>query len=139
MTSSAEIIYLTVAMMIFAMLAMNTSRNFNATRSGLYRTEVEYRAIAVAQDELDKVQWIYDDNQLDSDNGNYVYSNYPITETQTYGATNQYSDQFTTYATSNLIEDTGSQKRYQVSVTVINQNVNPNVTVTLDYVKSYSY
>lgn len=139
MASYAEIIYLTVAMMIFAMLAMNTSKNFNSTRSSLYRTEVEYRAIAVAQDELDKVQWIYDDNQLDSSDGSYVYADYPSTETHTYGSSDQYSDEFTIFASSNLIEDTGNQKRYQVSVSVINQNVEPNVTVTLDYVKSYSY
>tara|TARA_R110000868_G_scaffold304437_11_gene565157 strand:- start:536 stop:955 length:420 start_codon:yes stop_codon:yes gene_type:complete len=139
MSSYAEIIYLTAAMVIFSTLAMNTARNFNSSRTALYRVEVEYRAIAVAQDELDKVQWIYDDTELDPDDGSYVYSSYPLTETHTYGSSDQYSDDFVIYAESELIEDTGSQKRYQVSVSVLNQDVQPEVFVTMDYVKSYSY
>ncbi len=139
MSSYVEIIYLTAAMVIFSTLAMNTSRNFNSSRSSLYRIEVEYRAIAVAQDELDKVQWIYDDAELDPDDASYVYENYPLTETHTYGSSSQYSDDFVIYASSELIEDTGSQKRYQVSVSVLNENVEPEVFITMDYVKSYSY
>ncbi|MEQ9308786.1 MAG: hypothetical protein RLN90_04975 [Balneolaceae bacterium] len=139
MSGYAEILYLTIAMIVFAMLSINTARNFNSSRQSLYQTEVEYRAIAVAQDELDKVQWIYDDNQLDPDNGSYVYTNYPITETHTYGSSDQYSDEFVIYAESELIVDTGSQKRYQVSVSVLNQNVEPEVFITLDYVKTYAY
>ncbi len=139
MASYVEIIYLSVAMIIFSMLSMNTARNFNSSRTSIYRTEVEYRAIAVAQDELDKVQWIYDDSELDPDNGSYVYQNHPITETHTYGSSDQYSDDFIIYASSDLIGDDGSQKRYQVTVSVLNENVNPEVFITLDYVKSYSY
>ncbi|MBO6524748.1 MAG: hypothetical protein JJ971_13035 [Balneolaceae bacterium] len=139
MASYVEIIYLSVAMIIFSMLSMNTARNFNSSRTSIYRTEVEYRAIAVAQDELDKVQWIYDDSELDPDDGSYVYQNYPLTETHTYGSSDQYSDDFVVYASSELIEDTGSQKRYQVTVSVLNENVSPEVFITLDYVKSYSY
>ncbi len=139
MASYAEIIYLTVAMMIFSTLAMNTARNYNSTRTELYRTELEYRSIAVAQDELDKVQWIYDDTDLDPTSGSYVYSAYPVTETHTYGSTDQYSSDFVVYAESELIEDTGSQKRYQVTVSVLNESLDPSIFVTLDYVKSYSY
>lgn len=139
MSSYAEILYLSIAMIIFAMLSINTAKNFNTSRQSLYRTEVEYRAIAVAQDELDKVQWIYDDDELDPDDASYVYEDYPLTEDHSYGSSDQYSDAFVIYAESELIEDTGSQKRYQVSVSVLNQNVEPEVFVTLDYVKSYSY
>lgn len=139
MTSYAEILYLTIAMIIFAMLSINTAKNFNTSRQSLYRTEIEYRAIAVAQDELDKVQWIYDDTELDPDDGSYVYASYPITETHNYGSTDQYSNDFVIYAESELIEDTGSQKRYQVSVSVLNESVEPDVFISLDYVKSYSY
>lgn len=139
MASYAEIIYLTVAMMIFSTLAMNTARNYNSTRTELYRTELEYRSIAVGQDELDKVQWIYDDSDLDPTSGSYVYSAYPVTETHTYGSTDQYSSDFVVHAESVLIEDTGSQKRYQVTVSVLNESLDPDIFVTLDYVKSYSY
>ncbi|GAB5408502.1 MAG: hypothetical protein BalsKO_08670 [Balneolaceae bacterium] len=139
MSGYAEILYLTIAMIVFAMLSINTATNFNNSRQNLYRVEVEYRAIAVAQDELDKVQWIYDDDELDPTDGSYVYTNYPLTETHNYGSSDQYSDDFVIYAESELIVDTGSQKRYQVSVSVLNQNVDPEVFITLDYVKSYSY
>lgn len=139
MASYHEIILLTAAMMIFATLALNTSRNFNSNRLNIYRTEVEYRAIAVAQDELDKVQWIYDDTELDPSSGGYVYTNYPVTEVHSYGTNDAYSNDFIIYGTSELIEDTGSQKRYQVSVSVLNESTTPEVFVTLDYVKSYSY
>ncbi|MFV1884472.1 MAG: hypothetical protein ACMZ7B_08295 [Balneola sp.] len=139
MTSYAEIIYLTVAMVVFSMLSINTAKNFNTSRSNIYRTELEYRAIAVAQDELDKVQWIYDDNELDPNNASYVYANYPITETHTYGSSNEYSSSYVIDAHSVLIGDNGSQKRYQVTVSVLNDEVNPDVFITMDYVKSYSY
>ena len=139
MTSYAEIIYLTVAMVIFSMLSINTAKNFNTSRSNIYRTELEYRAIAVAQDELDKVQWIYDDSELDPDNASYVYANYPITETHNYGTNDEYSSDYVIDASSVLIGDDGSQKRYQVTVSVLNMEVTPNVFITLDYVKSYSY
>ncbi len=139
MSSYAEIIYLTIAMIIFSTLSINTARTFNSSRQSLYRTEVEYRAIAVAQDELDKVQWIYDDSELDPDDASYVYSSYPLIETHIYGSSDQYSNDFVIYAESELIEDTGSQKRYQVGVSVLNQSVQPEVFITLDYVKSYSY
>lgn len=139
MTSYAEIIYLTVAMVVFSMLSINTAKNFNTSRSNIYRTELEYRAIAVAQDELDKVQWIYEDTELDPNHGSYVYANYPVTETHTYGTSNEYSSEYVIDATSVLIGDNGSQKRYQVTVRVLNTEVNPDVFITLDYVKSYSY
>lgn len=139
MTGYSELLYLIAGMMVFSILAVNTSRNYNSTRQNIYRAEVEYRAIAVAQDEIDKVQWIYDDNDLDPASSSYVYSNHPRTETHIYGSNNQYSDDFFIYAESTLIEDTGSERRYQVTVSVLYEDVNPDVFVTLDYTKSYNY
>lgn len=139
MNSYAEIIYLTAAMMIFSLLVVNTGKTFNNSRSSIYRAEAEYRAIAVAQDELDKVQWIYDDTELDPASGDYVYSSYPVVENHVYGSSNQYSDSFTINSSSVLIADTGTQKRYQVTVKVVNSEVDPAIEVTLNYTKSYSY
>lgn len=139
MSGYSEILYLVAGMIVFSMLSLNTARNYNSTRSEIYRNEMQFRAIAVAQDEIDKVQWIYDDRQLDSSSGTYVYDNYPVTQTVQYGSSNQYSDDFVVHGQSTEIYDDGSQKRYQVTVTVINQSVNPPVFVALDYVKSYNY
>lgn len=126
-------------MILFSMLSMNTARNFNQTRQAFYRGEAEYRAVAVAQDELDKVQWIYNDEELNPESNSYVYEDYPVEEEHTYGSNDSYTDTFKIFGSSVLIGDDGSQKRYQVSVTVLNERPEPDVFVTLDYVKSYSY
>jgi hypothetical protein len=139
MSSYAELTYLIGAMIIFGFLSLNTARSFNSNRQAIYQAEAEYRAIAVAQDELDKVQWIYDSDELDPNSGDYVYASYPINEVHNYGSSDQYSSTFIINGTSELIEDTGSMKKYQVTVTVLNQNVTPEVFITLEYVKSYTY
>ncbi|MBO6792463.1 MAG: hypothetical protein JJ895_01040 [Balneolaceae bacterium] len=139
MSSYAELTYLIGAMVIFGFLSLNTARSFNSGRQAIYQAEAEYRAIAVAQDELDKVQWIYDSDELDPNSGDYVYANYPINEVHNYGDSDQYNSTFIINGTSELIEDTGSMKKYQVTVSVLNQNVTPEVFITLEYVKSYTY
>ncbi len=139
MASYAELFYLFGAMMIFSMLSLNTSRSFNSTRQNIYRAEAEYRAVAVGQDELDKVQWIYNPADLDPSSSSYVYENYPDTVTHTYGSSGQFSSTFVINGTSVLLEDTGSMKRFQVSVSVLNQEITPEIFITLDYVKSYTY
>lgn len=139
MSSYAELTYLIGAMIIFGFLSLNTARSFNSNRQAIYQAEAEYRAIAVAQDELDKVQWIYDSDELDPSSGDYVYADYPISEVHNYGSSDQYSSTFIINGTSELVEDTGSMKKYQVTVTVLNQNATPEVFITLEYVKSYTY
>ncbi len=139
MSSYAELTYLIGAMIIFGFLSLNTARSFNSNRQAIYQAEAEYRAIAVAQDELDKVQWIYEPDDLDPTSGSYVYASYPIEEVHSYGSSDQYSSTFIINGTSELIEDTGSMKKYQVTVSVLNQNVTPEVFITLEYVKSYTY
>ncbi len=139
MSSYAELTYLLGAMIVFGFLTLNTSRSFNSSRQTLYQAESEYRAIAAAQDEIDKVQWIYDPNDLDPSSGSYVYTNYPIIESVTFGPNDEYSTSYIINGTSELIEDTGSMKRFQVVISVLDQNVTPNVFVTLEFIKSYSY
>ena len=138
MTSYSEIIYLTAALMIFSLLAVNTTRNFNQSRSNIYRSEVEYRAIAVAQDIIDKVQWVNKADELNPNSTSYLYADHPISITERYGPTNKYSDTFTVYANSELLDDTGSMKRYQITVSVLNEELYPEVFVTLDFTKSVS-
>jgi hypothetical protein len=139
MTSYSEILYLIAAMVVFSFLSLNTAKSFNNSRQTLYIAEAESRAIAVAQDELDKVQWIYDPNDLNPNSASYVYANYPIIETQSYGNNDQYTSTFIISGTSDLIEDTGTMKRYQVVISVLNQQVTPDIFINLEYVKSYSY
>lgn len=139
MVNYSEILYLIAAMLVFSFLSLNIAKNFNNFRKTIYTAEAKSRAIAVAQDELDKVQWIYDPNALDSDSESYVYANYPIIETHSYGNNDQYTSTFIISCTSDLIEDTGTIKRYQVVISVLNQELTPNIIVIMEYVKSYSY
>ncbi len=139
MSAYAELTYLIGAMVIFGFLSLNTARSFNSSRQSIYQAEAEYRAIAVAQDELDKVQWIYDSDELDPNSTNYVYENYPVNEIHNYGAGDEYNSTFLINGTSELVEDTGSMKTYQITVSVLNQNVTPEAFITLEYVKSYNY
>lgn len=139
MSSYAELIYLMGAMVVFSLLSVTTARNFNSTRQTVYQAEAEYRAIAVAQDEIDKVQWIYDPTDLDPSSPSYVYKDYPITEEHTYGNSNQYTSTFIINGNSVLLEDDGAMKKYQVTISVLNQEVTPEVFITMDYIKSYTY
>ena len=139
MTSYSEILYLLVAMTVFSFLSLNTAKSFNNFRQTIYASKIESIAMSVAQAELDKVQWIYDPNDLNPNSANYIYANYPITKTQSYGNNDEYTSTFTISGTSDLIQDTGSMKRYQVVISVLNQQVTPDVFINLEYVKSYSY
>lgn len=139
MTNYSEILYLIAAMIVFSFLSLNTAKSFNNSRQTLYIADAERRAIGVARDEIDKVQWIYDPNELDPNSPNFLYANYPIIKTQSYGNKDQYTSTFTITATSELIEDTGKMKRYQVMISVLNQEVTPDVFVNLEYAKSFSY
>ena len=112
MTSYSEILYLIAAMVVFSFLSLNTAKSFNNSRQTLYIAEAESRAIAVAQDELDKVQWIYDPNDLNPNSASYVYANYPIIETQSYGNNDQYTSTFIISGTS------GFDRRHRHNETV---------------------
>ncbi len=138
MSSYSDIIFLTAALIVFSSLAVNTARNYQTTSQNRYKSDIEFRAIAVAQDEIDKVQWIYDQAQLDPASPSYTYTNYPKTETLRYGSSQQYSEDFSVSAASQLIEDSMLQKRYRVTVTVTNSQVTPEVSVTLNYIKTYA-
>ncbi|RNC85711.1 MAG: hypothetical protein ED557_02760 [Balneola sp.] len=138
MSSYSDIIFLSAALVVFSSLAVNTARNYQTTSQNRYKSDIEFRAIAVAQDEIDKVQWIYDQAQLNSASPSYIYSNYPKTETLLYGSSQQYSENFSIEASSELIEDSMLQKRYRVTVIVTNNQVSPDISVTLNYIKTYA-
>ncbi len=138
MSSYSDIIFLSAALVVFSSLAVNTARSYQTTSQNRYKSDIEFRAIAVAQDEIDKVQWIYDQAQLDPASLSYTYSSYPKTETLRYGSSQQYSEDFTVSASSQLVEDSILQKRYRVTVTVTNTQFSPEISVTLNYIKTYA-
>lgn len=138
MSSYSDIIFLSAALVVFSSLAVNTARNYQTTSQNRYKSDIEFRAIAVAQDEIDKVQWIYDQAQLDPASPSYIYNGYPKTETVLYGSSQEYSEDFSIAASSLLVENSALQKRFRVTVTVTNSQVSPEISVTLNYIKTYA-
>lgn len=137
MSDYSDIIYLTVAMVVFSMLTMNTARSFQYTADTLVRADLEYRATALAQDHIDQVRWETNENRLDPDHSDYMFDSYPETETITYGSSDEYSEQFQVDGESLLIEDTADMKRYRVTITTSSSYLDPEVKVSLQFIKSY--
>ena len=137
MTSNyVDLIYLTCAMVLFSMVTINFARHYNSTQQNFYRTEIEFRALSVAQDEIDAIRWVPED-ELDPDDNDYLYDNDPITRTITYEAGNQYTEEFTLKRSSVRIENTASQTRYLVRIIIETDDVSPMLSDTLEYVKAY--
>ncbi len=141
MNDFSDVLYLTVAMVIFSMLTVNTARSFLNTSDTVIRSDVEYKAIVRAQDEIDEVKLITADdrNTLNPASIYYRYDNHPITVTESYGPNDEYSDTYTINASSKYIDENDPNvRRYLVTVNLSNNAVEPAVNVTLTYVKSFA-
>lgn len=140
MSDYTDIIYLSAAMIIFSMLTTNTAKSFMNTSDTVVRSDIEYRAIAIAQNEIDQVKLLSRDSEqvLKAGSNSYKYTNYPRTIIESYGSSDQYSDQFTMEATSELIKENDLLvNRYLITVKVINKSISPNVEVELKYIKAF--
>lgn len=118
MNDYSDIIFLMGAMIIFSLLTLQTTRTFQLNNRLQMNGELEYSAISIAQDQVDKMRWMQNQTAFN----NFV-SNFP----QTVPLTVQ-----------------GNTLDFNVDVTVQNialpnSNV-PNrrvtVTVTNDYLKT---
>jgi len=128
------------AMMVFSMLTVNTSTSFLRTSQITLQSDLEYRAIAVAQDEIDQVKLLSRDkeNMLISNHVSYIYKTYPKTFTPEYGASNEYSENFTVAANSTrIVENDPLVNRYLVTVTVTQNDTKPAVTAELTFIKAF--
>ena len=138
MTSNyVDLIYLTCAMVLFSMVTINFARHYNATSQSFYRTEIEFRALSVAQDEIDAIRWVPED-ELDPDDYDYLYKSGPIVRTITYEAGSQYTEQYTLKRSSTQIENSASQNRYRIRIVVETDIVSPFLSDTLEYIKAYT-
>ena len=84
MSDYADILYLITAMVVFSIISINASVMFRNSSMALMRSEIEYNAISVLQDEVEEVRWLSNDEQaqIDSTIGStYRYEN-PITKTR---------------------------------------------------------
>ncbi len=138
MSDYSDIIFLTAAMVVFGMLTVNTARSFQVTSDTIVRSELEYRAIAVAQDEIDAIRWLEDEDLFDSGEDEYLYGDDPIQKSVTYGSNNQYSETFSVTRTSTEISnDSNGNSRYKIQVTVQSNAISPPITGTLSYIKTF--
>jgi hypothetical protein len=58
MSNYADLIYLMGAMLVFSLLTIQTNRMFHIYNRIQVNSEVEYHAISVAQEIVDKIQWM---------------------------------------------------------------------------------
>lgn len=58
MSSYADLIYLMGAMLVFSLLTIQTNRMFHIYNRIQVNSEIEYHAISVAQEIVDKVRWM---------------------------------------------------------------------------------
>ncbi len=138
MSDFSDLILLVGAMVAFALLSSATARTFQSTTDTMVRAELEYRAIAKAQDIIDEARWITDENELSSNsNSNSLFYGFPKTETVTYGESNQYQSEITLKGSSTLVTSTSSLNQYLVTVIVEDNSLDPPISDTLRFVKSF--
>jgi len=58
MNDYSDIILLMGAMIVFSLLSIQTSRLFQMNNRMQINGEIEYNAVSIAQDQIDKLQWI---------------------------------------------------------------------------------
>lgn len=137
MSNYSDILFLTGAMIVFSMLTLNTALNFQSTSRTVYQTDIEHRAITLAQDEIESIRWASED-ELDPNDSNYIYDGQsPVTRTIKYGSSNEYEETYELKRSSTLISNTGGMKRYRVQIIVESDAVTPAISDTLEYIKSF--
>lgn len=137
MNDYSDILFLMASMLMLSMVTANTIRTYSTSNQSLVRSELEYRMMAAAQDEIDAARWVDSPNELNSAHASYKFANYPIVRTITFGSTSQYSDQATIAASATLVEDNASVARYEIIVTATSTYLSPSVNATLNYIKTF--
>lgn len=140
MNDYSDVLYLTAAMVIYSFMTINTSRSFLNTSETVIRSDVEYRTIIRAQDVIEQVKLVQreDENMLDPNHIDYMFANYPITDNETFGYNDEYTDTFIIDASSEYLDEGDPLvKRYRVTVNVVNEEVDPSTEVDLIFIKSF--
>lgn len=148
MSDYSDIIYLGAAMVVFSLLTMNTSRSFQVTIDTMVRSELEYRAISAAQEEIDAIRWVNSryksQDPFRSSNSTYLYDQNPIDRTFKYGTDEEYSESFTIYRKAEESEDCDlidsyKQRCYEITITVENKSLDPAVSVTQTVLRTLTF
>jgi len=135
MNDYSDLLFLIGAMVVFAMLSINASNIFRINNSGLVLAEVEYNAIALAQDEIDEVRWLPDEeiDQLDPGDPAYRYAN---TVTKTVEIDDQEIDYQLSGTSTPITFSDLDITSFKVKVTVNSQYL-PGQEITQTTIKSF--
>jgi len=112
MSGYDEVLYVIGAMLIFSMLTLQANRMFISNERTTVEGQVEYNAISVAQDHIDRIKWMSSEFEVNS-----FASNYP--------------------STINVESGQGNTLPYYVEIDITSENiddsnvVNKHVTVTV--------
>lgn len=138
MNDYSDIIFLTGAMIIFSSLSLNTIEFFNAADQLEYQSRLQYNGIAVAQDKIEEIRWIADEDRFKNGTSDFLERDYPSVVTQSYGSSNQYQFDYSVDLDVSPTNITGSNAtNYRVTVTVSNSFLPDNQSITTEYIKSF--
>lgn len=127
-------------MVIYSLLTVNTARSFLNTSDTVIRSDVEYRTIIRAQDEIEEIKLISreDENSLNPNHVDYRFANHPINSNETFGANNEYSDTYVIFGSSEYLDESDPLiRRYKVTIIVENRTLEPTTRAELVYIKSF--
>ncbi|WP_018127657.1 hypothetical protein [Balneola vulgaris] len=138
MSDYSDLLLLLGAMVAFSLLSVTTAVTFQSNSDIVYNSEVEYRAVALAQGIIDEMRWFTDEDLFKSSNTQYYFKNYPETRTISYGSGgNQYTADYIVSGTSRLIASTADVNKYEVLINVKNTSTSKDVSATLQFIKSF--
>lgn len=133
MNDYSDLILLMGAMIIFSLLSLQVSRTFQMNNQIQMEAEIEYNAISIAQNEIDRVRWI----NSESDLNNHVNSYPKEVPLAVNGDTLFYDVEVNTSDIS--IPDSNVDNK-QITVEVTNEYLKSNngSGVQLQFIKSFN-
>jgi hypothetical protein len=126
------------AMIIFSMLTLNTSRFFQTAEQLQYQNGIQYNGIALAQDKIEEIRWIQDEQRFKSSSFSFLENEYPNMVSQVFGSSDQYQMEYLVDVDITPSAIAGSNARnYVVTVLVSNEFLTDGQTITMKYIKSF--
>lgn len=136
MNDYSELFYTIGAMLVFALFTVSSGRSFRATTDQIIRSDVEFRTITNAQNEIEHIRLITDDTELDSTSSNYYFRTFPHVKTVEYGRNHEFSEDIILKGHSYFLDETPLVRRYKVSVTAESKAVVPKIQSTVEFIKT---
>lgn len=138
MNDYSDIIFLMGAMIIFSMLTLNTAIYFRTAEQLQYQNTIQYNGIAIAQDKIEELRWIADEQRFKSNSYSFLEGDYPATVTQVFGSSGEYEMDYSIDIDIVSTSVSGSNARnYSITVFVSNEYLAENQTITMQYIKSF--